>query len=78
MLEAFGFRPPWFQFVWQEGAHGWQGEDVRFSLMCRDAGLPVYVDTGLVCPHLTYANIGQAEWEEWLADHPERRVRSDG
>lgn len=50
-------RPDWFGH-WQpknesERAPGiWCGEDVYFMARCRDAGIPVHVDTSLVVGHL--------------------------
>jgi len=39
---------PWFQCY--EKGNAW--EDIYFCLKCKEAGIPVYVDTGLHCGHI--------------------------
>jgi hypothetical protein len=69
-LKEAGYKAPWFRFEWHEDHGAWLGEDIRFSLMCRDAGLPIYCDLGLISPHVTLATVDADSWGQWLADHP--------
>lgn len=43
---------PWFAFDYSRAAEGaWPGEDIWFCRRCMEAGIPIWVDTGVVSPH---------------------------
>jgi len=44
---------PWFAFDYSHADEGkWPGEDIWFSRRCMEAGIDIWVDTGVVSPHL--------------------------
>ena len=42
-----------------------------FGKLCRQAGVPQYVDTTFETPHLALIDIDHETFEAYLADHPE-------
>ena len=52
---------PWFyndyRFAWE--MH-FPGEDTGFCAKCRDANIPIYVDTSITCPHITTATVDES------------------
>lgn len=43
---------PWFAFDYSQVADAkWPGEDIWFSRRCMEAGIGIWVDTGVVSPH---------------------------
>jgi hypothetical protein len=70
-LQAEGMQPPWWRYVYTEGSlTTMPSEDMYFCALCEKAGVPQYVDTGLIAPHLTVGYIDDSSWRAWVADHP--------
>ena len=48
------FQPPWFFNIYDEVAYdNWPGEDIGFSMRCRENGIQSWVDTTVSSPHVT-------------------------
>jgi hypothetical protein len=70
-LQAEGYQPPWWRYVYTDGsALVAPSEDMYFCGLCEKAGVPQYVDTGLIAPHLTTGFIDDSSWRAWVNDHP--------
>jgi DNA-binding CsgD family transcriptional regulator len=66
------YKPPWFRFWYPSGQNEqYPSEDVFFCIACRGAGIKIFCDTRVICPHLTNAAIGEEQWRRYLADHPD-------
>jgi hypothetical protein len=63
-------EPPWFfndySRVWMDQ---WPGEDIGFSKKCREANIPLWVDTTTTSPHMIDAVVDESSYREYLADH---------
>ncbi len=60
-----GYPAP-FVYEYNEDMHAtgeYQSEDITFGFTCEKLGIPHYVDTSLVIPHLTTSAIDQTTWE---------------
>jgi hypothetical protein len=72
-----GHEYPFFRFWYPRAAMAEQifpSEDIYFCLTCRQAEIPLHVDTSLVCPHLCMNLVDGGTWQMYLADHPEMRM----
>lgn len=66
-----GFNWPWFRFGYEDWSIYHKGEDVFFCECCDKAGIPIYVDTTIVTPHLDLVTRDVADWSKWLEEHPD-------
>jgi hypothetical protein len=67
-LAEAGKAWPWFRYTYQEGIENklQRSEDWQFGLDCREVGIPHWVDTGYITPHLTTHEITDADWTAQL------------
>lgn len=65
-------EPPWFpndySRVWE---NVWPGEDMGFCKKCREAGIPIYVDTTTVSPHGTEELVDEGTFRNYIATFPQ-------
>jgi hypothetical protein len=75
-LEEHGISFPYFRFWYPHVSMMQQtfpSEDIYFCMALKAAGVPMYVDTAVVCPHLTWAVVDDGTWADYLRDHPDLR-----
>lgn len=67
--EVFGrLKKPWFKFDYDHvDEDAWPGEDIAFSRQCMEAGIPIWVDTGVVSPHYIDSYIDENTFRTHLA-----------
>lgn len=67
--EVFARLPrPWFAYDYSGAEKGWwPGEDIWFSRRCGEAGIPLWVDTGTVSPHLLESWVDENTFRTFLA-----------
>lgn len=59
-------EPPWFAYDYSKVLEdNWPGEDFYFCDRCREAGIPIYVDTTLNSPHLIDAVVDERTFHEF-------------
>lgn len=58
-----GYLPPFFRYEYPVGNHN-PTEDIYFGNLCNRAGIPHYVDTGLIIPHSAVTFIDEKSWKE--------------
>ncbi len=75
VLEQLPF--PWWQYEYDEPGE-WPTEDTYFSRLCREAGIDLWCDTTIECPHLIDNEVTEATFRAYLAEHPPKRVFVDG
>lgn len=61
---------PWFAYEYPKQGH-YPTEDVYFSKKCNAAGIDLWVDTTISCPHLTDSYITKQTHDDYIAAHPE-------
>ncbi len=63
-------EPPWFYNDYSMVmSDQWPGEDMGFSKLCNDAGIPLYVDTTTTSPHLAHGAIDETSFRQYVAEH---------
>lgn len=77
-LEAEGHLRPWWRYIYTDGQMLFPSEDMYFCALCEHSGIPQYVDTGLIAPHLTDGYIDDGSWRAYAADHPQMMGKTDG
>jgi hypothetical protein len=64
--------PPWWGYDYGRAEENlYPSEDMYFCYLCRQAGIPLWVDTTLTSPHLTDIVITEQHWRAWLDAHPD-------
>lgn len=60
-------KRPWFayDYSWAD-SNNYPGEDIWFSRRCREAGIPIYVDTSTVSPHLIEQHVDESTYRSYL------------
>lgn len=65
--------PPWWAYDYGQAAGGrFPSEDLYFCYLCREAGIRLWVDTGITSPHLIDNVVTEAVYRAWIAQHPEK------
>lgn len=69
-LDQAGHPWPYFRFTYKDGLSEviQRTEDWNFGLDCMDAGVPHWVDTGLITPHITEHLITERNWFDTLEE----------
>jgi GT2 family glycosyltransferase len=63
-MDVFKTMPaPWFKTTHNEKGEVEEGEDFYFCAEARKAGFDIYVDTGIVCGHLSQMVINEGTWK---------------
>lgn len=76
-LEERGVHYPWFRFWYPNvpmAQQSFPSEDIFFCMCLGAAGIPMYVDTTLVAPHLTVSTVADDTWAAYLEDNPGLRL----
>ena len=68
-LAAHGYGWPWFKYEYTEGM---PSEDMYFGKICEQSGIPHYVDTNIIIPHLTWGAVERGMFEKYKELHPEK------
>lgn len=73
---------PWFAMDYSRAAEGkWPGEDIWFCERLGEAGIDIWVDTTVICPHLREGWVDQGSYESYArmaADKAEAMRQSFG
>lgn len=68
--------PPWFAFDYTHaGDDKYPGEDIYFSLRCKEAGIDIWVDTTTISPHAMESWVTDQTYKTYLAAHAEEADR---
>lgn len=69
-LDAAGFPWPYFRFTYKDGLENeiQRTEDWQFGLNCKAAGIPHWVDTSIVTPHITDQLVDAQSWFDTLRE----------
>lgn len=64
-------RPPWFWYDYEDWWYSdvWPSEDMGFSALCYQAGIPMYVDTSTSSPHLRSDWVTEQTFREYIVEH---------
>lgn len=66
-------EPPWFyndySRVWE---NNWPGEDLGFCKKCRDANIPIYIDTTISSPHCAEVFVTEQTFRDFVRANPEK------
>lgn len=73
-LNEQGMPYPWFQYVYPKKADFSMTEDIFFAGLCETAGISHYCDTSIITLHVGVKFIGERDWLQYVADHPEISV----
>lgn len=66
-------QPPWFFNTYDYAMeNNYPGEDIGFCKKCREAGIPIYVDTTISSPHCTDTLVTENTFRTFMAMHPEK------
>ena len=68
-LDEAGFDKGYWKYqYYPDGSSG--SEDIFFSQICEEVGIPVFVDGRIVAPHWTEGELDDISYEEWCVDNP--------
>jgi hypothetical protein len=60
-------EPPWFTYDYDSALKDhWPGEDISFSRRCREAGIPLYCDTGVTSPHMIDGTVTETTFRAYM------------
>ena len=57
----------WFDYAYPNH-HGWPGTDMTFSAKCREAGIPLWVDTTTTSPHIGTQLIDERTYRAYIRE----------
>jgi hypothetical protein len=72
-LDRQGLGPWYFRYDYRVGPQGelhMPSEDMHFGELCRQAGIPHYVDTSFESPHVALGFVDKQVHLDYWADHP--------
>ena len=68
-LDEAGFDKGYWKYqYYPDGTSG--SEDIFFSQICEEVGIPVFVDGRIVTPHWTEGELDDTSYEQWCVDNP--------
>lgn len=78
--EVFERMPePWWAYTYEGVEQNiFPSEDMWFSFQCRQAGIPMWVDTTVTSPHLVHNLVDADTFHRFIAEHPEVVAIRDG
>jgi hypothetical protein len=66
--------PSWFRYTY--GGHRFEStEEMAFGFECAKAGIPHYVDTSIIIPHITAGYVTPDDWKAWIKENPHVRSK---
>jgi len=69
-LEQQGTPFPYWRYTYTDGDASMPSEDMYFGRICERAGIPQFVDTSLIAPHLFTGFVDAETFYAYRADHP--------